>query len=158
MLARDVYVAAPVVHTFSFNTGSRRSVYTASSATGTPVLDQHSGLNYQNLFDDVTLLIDQPGHQPIAGGGAGYWKPSHAAFPVFWNVGLDFLYPDPGPVAIEGLSDGPAARIVGLHADVPLTLTYGPAPYVEGLNREVTSVPSLYEHQLRQRLGERASR
>ena len=22
----------------------------------------------------------------IEGGGAGYWKPSHAAHPVFWNV------------------------------------------------------------------------
>ena len=159
VLARDVYVAAPVVHTFSFNTGSRMCVYTASSATGTPVLDQHSGLNYQNLFDDLTLYIDDPAHQPITGGGAGYWKPSHAAFPVFWNVGFTFLYPEAGaPVAIEGLADGPAARIVGMHANAPLSLRYGPAPYVEGLNRSDLAVPSLYDYQLRRRLGETATR
>ena len=157
VLARDLYVAAPVVHTFTFNTGSRTCVYTASSATGTPVLDQHSGLNYQNLFDDLTLYVDDPAHQPIEGGGAGYWKPSHAAYPVFWNVGLEFLYPDrEGTFAVEGLEDGPAARIVGLHANRPLTLTYGPDPYVEGLNRDDIAVPSLYRYQLQQRLGDRA--
>ena len=154
VLAREVYVAAPVVHTFTFNTGSRMCVYTASTATDDPVLDQHSGLNYQNLFDDLTLFVDDPAHQPLTGGGASYWKPSHAAFPVMWNVELDFLYPDAGaPVAIEGLEDGPSARIVGMHADRDLTLEYGPAPYVEGLNRPNVAVPSLYEYQLRARLG-----
>ncbi len=157
VLARDVYVAAPVVHTFTFNTGSRMCVYTASTATDDPVLDQHSGLNYQNLFDDLTLYLDDPAHGPITGGGASYWKPSHAAYPVMWNVEFNVLYPDPGvPVAIEGLSDGPAARIVGMHADMPLTLDYGPDAYVEGLNRDDLAVPSLYEYQLRQRLGDRA--
>jgi hypothetical protein len=157
VLARDVYVAAPVVHTFTFNTGSRMCVYTASSATGTPVLDQHSGLNYQNLFDALTLYVDDPAHQPIEGGGAGYWKPSHAAHPVFWNVDFQFLYPDrEGTFELEGLEDGPAARLVGLHGNRPLSLSYGPDPYVEGLNRDDLAVPSLYEHQLRQRLGDRA--
>lgn len=157
VLARGVYVAAPVVHTFSFNTGSRMCVYTASSATDDPVLDQHSGLNYQNLFDDLTLYLDDPEHGPITGGGASYWKPSHAAYPVFWNVEFEALYPDAeAPVAIEGLDDGPAARIVGMHADVPITLDYGPDAYMEGLNRADLAVPSLYEYQLRQRLGDRA--
>ena len=156
VLARNVYVSAPVEHTFTFNTGSRMSVYTKSTATDSPVLDQHSGLNYQNLFDDLVLHLDDPAHQPITGGGAKYWKPSHAAYPVLWNVRLNLLYPTEGPVAIEGLDDGPAVRIVGMHANVPLTLTYGPDPYIEGLNRDDLAVPSLYEYQLRQRLGKRA--
>ncbi len=156
VLARDVYVAAPVVHTFTFNTGSRMCVYTRSSATDSPVLDQHSGLNYQNLFDDLVLHLDDPSHGPITGGGAGYWKPSHAAYPVFWNVRFDVLYPGAGAVAIEGLDDGPAARIVGMRADRPITLDYGPDAYVEGLNRDDLAVPSLYEHQLRRRLADRA--
>ena len=156
VLAREVYVAAPVVHTFSFNTGSRMSVYTASVGTDGPVLDQHSGLNYQNLFDDLILYIDDSAHQPIEGGGASYWKPSHAAYPVFWNIRYDFLYPEAGTVDLKGLSDGPAARIVGMHADRPITLEYGPDAYIEGLNRADLAVPSLYEYQLQQRLGDRA--
>ena len=158
MLARRVYVAAPVVHTFTFNTGSRMCVYTDCTATHAPTLDQHSGLNYQNLFDNVTLYQADPAHQPIAVGGAKYWKPSHAAFPVFWNVEIDFLFPRPdAPVPVSRVTDGPSARIVGLHANYPLALDYAPDPYVEGLNRPGIAVPSLYDYQLRQRLGDRAA-
>ncbi|MDT7856559.1 glycosyl hydrolase family 28-related protein [Rubrivirga sp. S365] len=162
VLARDVYVAAPVVHTFTFNTGSRMCVYTHSTATDGPVLDQHSGLNYQNLFDDLVLYLDDPEHGPITGGGASYWKPSHAAYPVLWNVRFEFLYPEPlysggGAVAVEGLDDGPAARIVGMRANRPITLSYGPDAYVEGLNRPEIAVPSLYEYQLRRRLAHEAA-
>lgn len=60
VLAREVYAAAPVEHTFTFNAGSRMCVSTASTATDDPVLDQHSGLNYQNLFDDLTWITTHP--------------------------------------------------------------------------------------------------
>ena len=53
--------------------------------------------------------------------------------------------------------EGPSARIVGLHGSYPISLRYGPDPYVEGLNRPGIAVPSLYEYQLRQRLAREAA-
>ena len=55
MLARDVYVQAPVVHTFTFNTGSRMCVYTNCTGTHATTLDQHR------------FMIDKRRHNPLCG-------------------------------------------------------------------------------------------
>lgn len=47
------------------------------------------------------------------------------------------------------------ARIVGLHGNREFKLDYCPAPYVEKLNIELESVPSLYDYQLVRRLNEK---
>ena len=41
----------------------------------------------------------------------------------------------------------PGERIVGLHANRPISVRYDPAPYVEGTGAAVTAVPSLYDYQ-----------
>ncbi len=155
MLARNLYIQTPAVHTFTFNTGSRCCVYTHCTSTRTPTLDQHGGLNYQNLFDDILLYEDDPEHNPITMGGASYWRPTHAAFPVFWNIRLQFLYPKPEtlPIPIQGVTDGPSARLVGITANYPLAITYGPDAYMEGINRPNIAVQSLYDYQFKERLG-----
>lgn len=153
MLARNLYVQAPIVHTFTFNTGSRCCVYTHCVATRMPTLDQHAGLNYQNLFDDLLVYEDDPEHNPMTMGGASYWRPTHAAFPVFWNIRLHYLYEKPKklPIQIQGVTDGPSARLVGMTANYPINIIYGPDVYMEGINRPNIAVPSLYEYQLKKR-------
>lgn len=50
-------------------------------------------------------------------------------------------------VTVQGLDEGPMARIVGPHGNRDFQLDYRPAPYVEMLNSAVVSVPSLYNFQ-----------
>ena len=60
----------------------------------------------------------------------------------------------PGDViTIQGVDEGPMARIVGLHGNRQFELDYRPEPFVELLNVELLAVPSLYEYQLKTRLG-----
>jgi hypothetical protein len=50
------------------------------------------------------------------------------------------------------MKDGPLARLVGISANLPIDVEYGPAAYIEGLNTEFLAVPSLYRYQLAKRL------
>ena len=50
--------------------------------------------------------------------------------------------------------DGPSARLVGLTANYPIDIMYGPNAYMEGINKSDIAVPSLYEYQLKKRLAE----
>lgn len=154
MLARDLYVQAPVVHSLTFNTGSRSCIYTDCVVTTMPTLDQHSGLNYQNLFDNILVYVDDPKHKPITMGGAKYWSPSHAAFSTFWNVHFEFLFdnPEQDTIRIKGVTDSPSERLVGITGNYPITIEYPINTYFEGMNKPGIEVPSLYKYQLERRM------
>ncbi len=160
VLVRDLQVQNPVVHPLSLNTRATRSVYLRATVARGAILDQHSGSNHQNLFDNLTLHLsarpDVGGRwaAPLwVGGGAGYWKPGHGLYNTAWNVRLVF---DPGPPKGESILvtsglEGPGARIIGMHGNQPIEIDYRPTAYIEGTNGPVTAAPSLYEFQLLQR-------
>ena len=159
VLVQDLQVKNAVAHPLSFNTFSTRSVYLNCDIEQQPALDQHSGVNQQNLFDNirakVTLEQDSTSYPLFAGGGAGYWKPSHAAYNTFWNIQVNFqnghnLHQS---ILLNGMKDGPLARLVGISANLPVKVEYGPDAYIEGENVVYDNVPSLYRYQLEQRLS-----
>ena len=163
VLAKNVKVLNPVLHSLTFNTQSTKCVYKDAEVFVTPVLDQHAGSNHQNLYDNVTLhTVAMDTDDGVAavifdGSGAGYWQPGHGAFNTTWNLRVVVTggaYTDE-PVILLGVDEGPMARIVGLHGNRTFQLDYRPAPYVESLNVELATVPSLYDYQLRQRLAKR---
>ena len=156
-------VRNPTEHTFSFNTQATRSVYHESTGWSQPTLDQHAGANHQNLYDAVTVHVvpndtddaGRPAYELYKAGGAGYWKPGHGRYNTQWNVDVQVdAGVEPGEsIAIIGSSEGPDARIVGMHGNRPIALQYDPAPYLEDMNARQAAVPSLYDYQLSQRLG-----
>ncbi len=161
VLAENVTVMNPVLHSLTFNTQSTKCVYKNAEVFVTPTLDQHAGANHQNLYDNVTLHVQaaQSEAGPVAvvfdGSGAGYWQPGHGRFNTTWNLrvlitGGAFANE---VVTVRGLDEGPEARIVGLHGNREFALDYRPQPYVEMLNEHLSSVPSLYDYQRKQRLG-----
>ena len=87
-------------------------------------------------------------------GGAKYWSPSHAAFPTFWNVQIEYGFPktDSDTIRIIGVTDSPSARLVGIYANYPVKIDYPLNTYQEGINRKGISVPSLYRYQVHQRM------
>jgi len=162
VLAENITIMNPVQHSLTFNTQSTKCVYKNAEVFVTPTLDQHAGANHQNLFDNVTLHMravdkgDGPEAPVFDGSGAGYWQPGHGGFNTTWNLRVMITggaYSDEA-VTVQGLDEGPMARIVGLHGNRTFKLDYRPTPYVEMLNKEVESAPSLYEYQLKRRLGD----
>ncbi len=121
-------------------------------------LDQHSGANHQNLFDNIKVYVTLPEGELfyllIVGGGAGYWKPSHGAFSTFWNIDVHFNngFDQPGKVLLNGMKDGPSARLIGLHANREVRVEYGPNAYIEGVNIDCGEFPSLFKYQLNKRI------
>ena len=159
VLAENVRVLNPVLHSLTFNTQSTKCVYKDSEVFVAPVLDQHAGANHQNLFDNVTLHSHAKASEdgPVAvvfdGSGAPYWQPGHGAYNTTWNPRVLInggAYADE-PVTLLGIDEGPLARIVGLHGNREFTLDYRPEPYIESLNIPLTAVPSLYDYQLQKR-------
>lgn len=159
VLAENIIVMNPVLHSLTFNTQSTKCVYKNALVLLTPTLDQHAGANHQNLYDNVTLHMrarrseDGPVAVVFNGSGAGYWQPGHGGFNTTWNLRVLITggaYPDE-VVTIQGLDEGPMARIVGLHGNREFKLDYRPTPYVEGMNVELTTAPSLYDYQLENR-------
>ena len=162
VLAQNVKVLNPVLHSLTFNTQSTKCVYKDAEVFVSPILDQHAGSNHQNLFDNVTLHTRATASEdgPVAvvfdGSGAGYWQPGHGAFNTTWNLRVLInggAYSDES-VTILGTDEGPMARIIGLHGNRAFELDYRPRPYVEMLNVALSTVPSLYDYQLRKRLDE----
>ena len=156
VLAERVVVFNPVLHSLTFNTQSTKCVYKDATVWNSATLDQHAGSNHQNLFDNVTLYVKAKRVDENAtvtvfdGSGAGYWQPGHGAFNTAWNIQVlvtSGAHSDE-TVLIEGLDEGPAARIIGLHGNRQLRLDYRPEPYIESLNSRIASVPSLYDYQL----------
>ncbi len=159
VLAENITIMNPVLHSLTFNTQATKCVYKNAEVFGTPTLDQHAGANHQNLFDNVTLHMqatrsrEGPVVPAFAGSGAGYWQPGHGSFNTTWNLRVVIsggAYSDE-IVTVQGLDEGPMARIIGLHGNRTFKLDYRPEPYVELLNQAVAAVPSLYDYQKKQR-------
>ncbi len=97
---------------------------------------------------------DGPATPVFDGSGAGYWQPGHGAYNTTWNLRVLITggaHAD-DVVTVQGLDEGPLARIVGLHGNRSFKLDYRPTPYVEMLNIGLEAVPSLYDYQRAQRL------
>ena len=151
LLAKNLRVENRVRHPLSFNTYSVKSVYQYCELLQAPLLDQHSGANHQNLFDNITVHI-QAGNKAryplFSGGGAKYWKPSHGKFSTFYNVQVQVSgkHNTAEPFVLSGPQDGIQARLLGIYGNRRFKLEYGPSPYIEQLNQQPLA-PSLYEFQ-----------
>ncbi|HMQ17914.1 MAG TPA: hypothetical protein PKC77_02065 [Sphingopyxis sp.] len=159
VLVKDLRVENPVIHPLSVNTRSTRAVFLRSQVLRDAIIDQHSGSNHQNLFDAIVMHIDPKSdgdawhYRLWVGGGAPYWKPGHGLYNTLWNARL--VTPDAVPadakLTITSGIEGPGERIVGLHADRAIDVSYTPAPYIEATGQALDAVPSLYDWQLARR-------
>jgi hypothetical protein len=160
VLVQDLQVLNPTVHALSFNTFCTRSVYLRAQVWQQGVIDQHAGVNHQNLIDSARFYVQtkpdaegQPSYALWDGSGAGYWQPGHGRGNTHWNVQVQVLSgaaPD-ARVQLTGLDEGPGAWIVGLHGNRSFDLRYRPQPKVHSLN-QTSPIASLYEWQRQQRL------
>jgi hypothetical protein len=160
VLVKDMRVENPVIHPVSVNTRSSRSVYQRAVVLRDAVLDQHSGSNHQNLFDQLTLNVKpQKGadnrwaYRLWLAGGAPYWKPGHGLMNTHWNIRLNIAE---GPAEGESVKltsglEGPGARLVRIYGNRPVEIDYAPTAYIEDTNDKATMVPSLYDYQLAKR-------
>ena len=159
VLVKDLKVENPVIHPVSINTRSTRSVFQRAVVDRDAIIDQHSGSNHQNLFDQIEMHIDPKQgtdgwqYQLWGGGGAPYWKPGHGLYNTLWNARLVMpeSIPDDAVVAITSGLEGPGERIVGLHANRKMRVDYTPAPYIEATGQAIDAAPSLYDYQLARR-------
>ncbi len=158
VLAENIKVFNKAVHPLSCNTFSTKNVYLNCKVFVDPILDQHSGANHQNLFDQIRVHLtpgEDHSYPLFAGGGAGYWKPSHGAYSTFWNIEVTILggLTNTAPILLNGMKDGAFARLIGVHGNHPFKITYGPDAYIEMTNSKMEKIPSLYRYQLSRRLG-----
>ncbi len=161
VLINGLTVFNPTQHTLSFNTQATKSVYKDAVVWTRPSLDQHAGANHQNLYDNVTVHLTPddtakdgtPMFDLYKAGGAGFWQPGHGRFNTNWNLKIlvDGGVQTGQELVVLGATEGPEARIIGLHGNRPIRLDYRPEPYVESLNRRVDAIPSLFTYQLDQR-------
>lgn len=160
VLVKGLTISNRARHPLSFNTYSTKNVYTDCEVYHDPILDQHSGANHQNLFDNIRVHITMDGEMKsyplFVGGGAGYWKPSHGSYTTFWNIRALFEngFGIEGPILLNGMGDGPNARLYGVHGNRPVRIEYGPGAIIKNTN-EKPEYPSLFEKQLEQRLENR---
>lgn len=157
VLVRNLKVYNDVVHPLSFNTFSTKSVYQDCEVFTNPNLDQHAGANHQNLFDNIKVHItpkSDNSYPLFLAGGADYWRPSHGAFTTFWNIDIVINGKlDPSkPIVLNGMNDGPFARLIGIHGNQNIKIEYGPDAYIEFLNKGIPKNPSLYNFQLNKRM------
>jgi hypothetical protein len=156
VLVKNLKIYNKAVHPLSFNTFSTKNVYQNCEIFEDALLDQHSGANHQNLFDNITVHITADKNNSFylfGGGGADYWKPSHGPFSTFWNLNVQVSNPDQTkPVLLYGMKDGAFARIIGVHGNTKFEIKYDVDPYIEFLNKAIEKIPSIYEYQLKKRL------
>ena len=156
VLVKNLKIYNKTVHPLSFNTFATKNVYQDCEIFADALLDQHSGANHQNLFDNITVHITPDKNNSyflFGGGGAEYWKPSHGPFSTFWNLNVQVTNPDLAkPVLLYGMKDGAFARIIGVHGNAKFEIKYDVDPYIEFLNTPIEKIPSLYDYQLQRRL------
>ena len=141
VLVTDVSVTADMLHPISVGGASYHNVFTGGQTSHLQAAS-HTG---NNLFDDLVLLrrearsrvLDHAGTAPL----------------VLWNIRMRHEEPDAMRLpAYLGAVHG-SAQIIGITANVPVTLDIGTDTYAEGINRSGIEIPSLYRYQLQQRLG-----
>ncbi|MEL7445520.1 MAG: glycosyl hydrolase family 28-related protein [Pseudomonadota bacterium] len=164
VLVDGLTVYNPTIHALSFNTRSTKSVYKDAVVWTTPTLDQHAGANHQNLYDNVTVHVTPDGtdkdgtplYDLYRAGGAGYWQPGHGRFNTTWNLQVIVTggVEPGGELVIYAGSEGPDARVVGMHGNRDIRLSHTPDPYLEMHNEPVAAVPSLYDYQLSARMND----
>ena len=160
VLISDLTARNPVRHSLSLNTQSTKTVYQRAQVYRDAVLDQHAGSNHQNLFDQTLVHIDAvEGEDGKAyaiwdGSGAGYWQPGHGRFNTTYNMEVRVRSgADRGEtVILQGLAEGPDARIVGIWGNREFDIDYRPQPVIDSLNAK-PSPASLYDAQLARRLA-----
>ncbi len=155
VLVENLKVYNKAVHPLSFNTFATKNVYENCEIFTDPDLDQHAGANHQNLFDNIKVHFDADNsntYSLFAGGGANYWKPSHGAYSTFWNINIEVNGANNFPIELNGMEDGPFARIIGVNGNRPFSVKYGPDAYIDFINKPMTKIPSLYYYQLKKRL------
>ncbi|WP_445735968.1 hypothetical protein [Mariniflexile sp.] len=157
VLVKNLKVFNNAVHPLSFNTFSTKNVYQNCEVFSNPLLDQHSGANHQNLFDNITVHLNpnaDNSYPLFSGGGAGYWKPSHGAYSTFWNLNVHVLskLDSKKPLVLNGIEDGPYAYIIGVSGNGTFKIDYEPHSYQEFINQSLKIIPSLYDYQLKLRL------
>lgn len=162
VLVKNLKVENKVRHPLSFNTRSTRCVYTNCVVEQTVLLDQHSAMNEQNLFDNIKLYINNPVHKSakfrlFSLGGSSRWAPGHGAFSTFYNIDLNFAnIPEDinKPIELHGSKGkvGVSARLIGLHANHPIIIDYPTNTYIEKTNSKLP-FSSLYLYQLDNRLN-----
>ena len=155
VLVENLKVYNKAVHPLSFNTFATKNVYENCEIFTDPDLDQHAGANHQNLFDNIKVHFDADNSNTyplFAGGGANYWKPSHGAYSTFWNINIEVNGANNFPIELNGMEDGPFARIIGVNGNRPFSVKYGPDAYIDFINKPMTKIPSLYYYQLKKRL------
>ncbi|QKX16988.1 glycosyl hydrolase family 28-related protein [Microbulbifer sp. YPW1] len=166
VLVENLHVQNLVIHPLSFNTFSTKSVYTGCIVDQRPILDQHSGANHQNLFDNIAMYaelneqeLSERKYPAFKGGGAGYWKPTHGADNTFWNIRLILsgVPEEKAMITLDGVSDGPKANIYGVHGNRKIAIDYGPNADIDAVNQVIRDQPSLYQLQLSRRLSNTAS-
>jgi len=158
VLAEGIKVYNKSEHPLSFNTFATKSVYTDCEVFIDPILDQHSGANHQNLFDNIKVHVPvQPdrSYPLFKGGGAGYWKPSHGAYSTFWNIDVHFLdgLNKKSPILLNGMKDGVQANVIGVFGNHNVDIEYSPNAYISSVNK-ILNIPSLYYYQLKNRLSD----
>ena len=156
VLAKRVRVENTAEHPLSFNTYAVKSVYKDCEVLSYPILDQHSGANHQNLFDNIRVhlpFLDEDLTYPLfGGGGASYWKPSHGRFSTLYNIEV-VTREEPhinNIVTLKGPRDGVQSRLIGIHGTSPLKIQYGPDAHMEQINQK-PRYTSLYDLQLKER-------
>ena len=156
VLVENLKVYNKAVHPLSFNTFATKNVYKNCELFTDPDLDQHAGANFQNLFDAIKVHLTPKKDNSYAlfeGGGASYWKPSHGSYSTFWNINVDVLEGNPDDtILLNGMEEGPFARIIGVNGNRKFDVKYGPDAYIEFINKSLMSIPSLYDFQLGKRL------
>lgn len=156
VLVENLKVYNKAVHPLSFNTFATKNVYKNCELFTDPDLDQHAGVNFQNLFDAIKVHLTPKKDNSYAlfeGGGANYWKPSHGSYSTFWNINVNVLEGNPNDtILLNGMEEGPFARIIGVTGNRKFNVKYGPDAYIEFINKALVSIPSLYEFQLGKRL------
>ncbi|MBU2886721.1 glycoside hydrolase family 55 protein [Gilvimarinus agarilyticus] len=162
VLVEQLTVNNHALHPLSFNTFATKSVYSVAEILHAPVLDQHSGANHQNLFDNIRAHVTLDQDQIIQrryplfkGGGAGYWKPTHGADSSFWNIDVIFHngLDSATPITLYGVNDGPNAHLIGVHGNTDIKVEYGPNANIQKQNATDNLAPSLYQYQLESRLA-----
>lgn len=116
------------------------------------------GPNHQNLHDRTTahVVADQTSYDGKAMydlfkvSGAGNRSPGRYRFNTTWNLQVitDGNVPPDQPLIILARSEGPDARVISLRGNRAIELDFKPDPYIEMLNQEITSIPSLHDYQL----------